>query len=287
MRHVNLLSEQTAWHLHMFDFDGEIDKILAMHKYIVLTSEREFTAEYDRIMSGPGDGSYDGSDAIWDAERLLGVNPWDVTSHAGLMAVTRAVSLCEVMLARLAASVMTKPDYWVFPTGLLWFREWEQCFFHDVPAAAFKVDGNGFGAVRALRDLYVHGYGIPATDERRDRLAKKLYNQFNTKPVTTEEQDAGYSGEAYFFGDDVAFSPKTQTLEPSGFWASKRADISPLATYRVIRELRAHVHAAHDALTVGVTDEAAFDRSRYKRVVQEWWTEQIRQGKVSAAPADA
>lgn len=271
MRHLRLLTDPTSWHLHLHDFNDELDRIINMHRYLVNVSEKQFSDEYDRLMALPGDGSYDGGDAIWDAEKTIGITPWDVASHAGLMAITRAVSLSEVTLARMAAAHFPDPDRWIFPEGQLWFRDWERKFYKTVPINSFKIDGNGFGVVRGLRDLYCHGYGIPANDKRRADLARKLYNQFDTGPITLEESGLGYAGAAYFFGEDVRYSSRTQELE-SGAFMPKGVDISPLATYRVLGRIRSHIEAAHGALSNGVqTANLTAENNKFVETVEEWW----------------
>ncbi|VXB72058.1 hypothetical protein [Frigoribacterium sp. 9N] len=273
MRHIDLLSDPTSWHLHLYDFNAEMDKIVAMHRFLVTVSERDFGNEWDRLMEGPGDGNYDGGDALWDAEKTVGVSPDDVASHAGLMAVTRAVSLTEVMLARLAAAHLTDPSKWVFPKGSLWQRDWEMKFYKTVLVARFNSEGSGFGALRSLRDLYVHGYGIPVTETRREALARSLYNQFTTARITPAESSLGYKGEAYFFGDDAEFSKKTQTLE-SAFFTSKRADISPLMTFRVLEQMRSHFADAHAAFDKGLVTSSDVNNSKYVKAVEAWWAKQ-------------
>jgi hypothetical protein len=270
LQHLDLLTDIPNRARHLEDFNEELDKILAMHRYIVAVSLAQFSDEYDRLMARPGDGSYDGGDAIWDAEQTIGVTPWDVASHAGLMAVTRAVSLTEVTLARMAASAVSEPEVWVFPNGLLWFREWERSFYKTVPLTPFNTDSNGFGALRDLRDLYSHGYGIPTTDKRRETLARKLYNQFDTGSITAAESGLGYTGEAYFFGDSVEFDKKTNTLKARWLMA-KRADISPLATFRVLEAIRGHVTGAHTALARGLKEELTAESSRFVKIANLWW----------------
>jgi hypothetical protein len=275
MRHLDLLTDKTGWHLHLHDFDKELNRIIAMHRYLVTVSEKQFTEEYERLMSLPGDGDYDGGDAIWDAEQKLGINPWDVASHAGLMAITRAISLSEVVLARMAAAHLMDPDHWVFPEGQLWFRPWEREFYQAVPLTPFKTDSNGFGTLRSLRDLYTHGYGIPATEKRRENLVKKLYNQFDTGPITAEETQLGYMGEAYFFGSDALYSSKTQKLERT-FFMPLRADISPVATYRMLQQIRSHIAAAHAALSDGLQSDITAANNKFVAAVETWWDTKVQ-----------
>jgi len=80
------------------------------------------------------------------------------------MALTRAMSLSEVTLARMAAAHFTDPEDAMFPNGNLWPRKWEDAFYWSCLMTPFRTRSNGFGSLRDLRDLYVHGYGIPVSD---------------------------------------------------------------------------------------------------------------------------
>lgn len=273
VRHADLLTDRTESRLLLMDFDDEFTQILNMHRYLVKSSNRDFNIAYDRFLESGNPENYDGGDAIWDAENELGINPWDVESHAGLMAITRCVSLCEVMFARMAASQLKNPEHWVFPNGQSWVREWERLFYKTVLTTPFLVDGNGFGALRDLRDLYVHGYGVPATESRREKLAHALWGEFDTTKIRPDEEALGYEGEVYFFGDRTTYSSATRTLEGDAF-SSRRADVSALATYRLLLAMRDHVHdgfaAVHGGFRSGLTDATC----KFVKVVNAWWAKQ-------------
>jgi hypothetical protein len=270
MRHLTLLTDRTSWHLHLNDFDEEMDKIAAMHRFLVLTAHGQFTKEYERLMSQPGDGNYDGGDAIWDAEKLVGVTPWDIEGHAGLMAITRAVSLAEVMLARMAASRVSAPETFVFPKGGLWIRQWEGEFYKTVLASPFIVSANGFNAARELRDLYSHGYGVPATEDRRDKLAGALYGEFDSSKAKADEIALGFDGAVYFFGEHAKYDTTTRKLVGETFM-SKQANVSKLATHRVLRQIRAHIHQAHAAFDKGFKPGLNVSNNRFLKSVDAWW----------------
>jgi hypothetical protein len=272
MRYLDLLTDRATWQSHLEEFHEELDAIISMHRYLVQVSERQFSTEYDRLMSRPGDGSYDGGDAMADAEEAVGVAPWDVASHAGLMAITQAVSLAEVVLARMAAAHVEHPEHWIFPRGQLWVRKWEHLFYRTVPVTGFSTNSNGFSTLRSLRDLYAHGYGIPSTNERRQKLARSLYAQFDTGPITAKETALGYTGDAYFFGQETQYSPRTQTLETTGFGA-KRADVSLLATYRVLERIRDHIQEAHAALSNGLHPKLDAGNNDFVKHVAHWWSQ--------------
>jgi hypothetical protein len=270
MRHLTLLTDSTSWRLHLHDFDEEMDKIAAMHRFLVLTADAEFTDEYNRLMSKPGDGNYDGGDAIWDAEKLIGVTPWDVEGHAGLMAINRAVSLAEVTLARMAAARVSSPETYVFPNGNLWIRQWEGEFYKTVLSSPFLVSANGFNAARELRDLYSHGYGVPATEARRDKLAGALYGELDTAKAKPDEIALGFDGPVYFFGDDATYDTKTRKLVGRTFM-SKQANVSKLATHRVLAQIRMHIHQAHSAFDGGFNTGLTASNNQFLKAVAAWW----------------
>jgi hypothetical protein len=253
------------------DFDNELDEIIGMHRYLVRTARHEHEAEYEHQLEIHDPENYDGGDAIWDAEKVIGVDSYAVESHAGLMAIARAVSISEVTLARMAAHHVKNADIWVFPNGGLWTRDWEAKYYKHVLIAAFNVGGNGFTATRELRDLYTHGYGVPATQPRLDKLAQRLHDSFATTPATDTEKALGYVGDAYFFGSGTTYPKKTRTLESEWGFSSHRADVSELATYRVLEQLRVHIHAAHAAFQSGMRDDIDDATNPFVKTVNAWW----------------
>ena len=287
MKHLTYLSDPTDWRLHIVDFNEELDQIISMHRYLISASMRDFTAEYEHQLEIHDPENYDGGDGIWDAEKIVGINPWDVESHAGLMAIARAVSLTEVTLARMAAHGMKPEDaaYWVFPKGGLWLRDWESKFYKFVLVDRFNVGSNGFASLRLLRDLYTHGYGVPATKPKRDRLAQLLYDQFDTSPITPDEEALGYSGSAYFFGHGATYSTKTRELQVE-FFARMKADISALATFRALEQLRRHVEAAPAAFGDGYVEDVDASNNKFAKTVVKWWEEKAEGEAKSATSAD-
>ncbi|MEV8212913.1 hypothetical protein [Leifsonia sp. NPDC077715] len=250
------------------EVDQELDGILAMHRYLVSSTHAVFDAAYDRFLEANDQEDYDGGDAIWDAEQQLGFNPWDIEAHAGLMAIVRAVSLCEVGLALLAKEQLVDPGPWIFPNGATWTRELESLFFKTTLKRPFNVNGGGFRAIRSLRDLYVHGYGSPITEDRRRTLARQLYSAIPTGPITPGEERLGYSGGVYFFGEHATYDPATGSLDNELF-LSMRADMSPLATYRCIETIRGHFVAAANAIGEGLRDDLSRDNCKFVRVAED------------------
>lgn len=266
MRYINLLGDRGDRELMLHDFDTEMHQIERMHQYVVTTSHREFYALSDEISEELDPEHYDGGDVIGIAEERLGINPWDVAAHSGLMAISRATSLSEVMLARMAAHFIQDSARFVFPGDGLWSRQREEEFYKSVLKTPFRTNSGAFSAMRGLRDLYIHGYGVPATEKRRSRLAERLYQFIDRGPATQPERDLGYEGQVYFFGWDSSFSPSKRAVTPS--WTSSgRADISPLAAYRMLMAAKAHVHAAYCAFDDGFHDDLDEEEPKFIKTV--------------------
>lgn len=232
-------------------------------------SDRDFTEKYESFLNRSDPENYDAGDAIWDAEQDLGFEPYEVSQHAGLMALTRAISLSEVTMARMAAACFVEARSVVFVNGKVWARAWEESFYKTCLITPFNTSSNGFGALRELRDIYVHGYGIPTTDERRNKLAGRLHREFGDAEPTAQEMALGYEGTAYYFGRYAKYSPQTQRLE-SEFFFHKSADLSPLSTYRSLTRIGMHIKEAHAAVEAGVRDDITLENCKFARIYDEW-----------------
>ncbi|THG32867.1 hypothetical protein E6C64_00350 [Naasia lichenicola] len=186
------------------------------------------------------------------------------------MAITRAVSLAEVTLARMAAAWVGPAHHYVFPMGNLWSRQWEALFYRTVLVKPFLMSANGFSAARDLRDLYTHGYGVPATEERRSQVAQSLYSNFSSSSATPEEHALGFDGEAYFFGQFARFDPKAGRIV-TYLGMSKRAEVSKLAAHRVMRQIAIHIHAAHASFEAGLRTDLSSTGNKFVRTATRWW----------------
>ncbi|REJ05168.1 hypothetical protein DY023_11395 [Microbacterium bovistercoris] len=248
------------------DFDEELTQIENMHRYVVQASERDFEAACEKLSEGVDPETFDMGDIVSLAEEQVGIAPWDVASHSGLMAISRAASLAEVMLARMPAQYLIEPERWVFPRNGLWPRQWEATFYRTVLKTPYRTDSELFAAIRALRDLYAHGYGVPATEQRRTRIAEVLHRHVDAGPATDGETRLGYGGGVYFFGWDSSYSTMQRKVT-SGWSMSRRADISPLATYRLLIATKEHVHAAYAALMGGFHDDLDEANCKFIKIV--------------------
>jgi len=265
MRGVELTNDRTAFRFLVPEFEQELDRIVKEHRYIVRTASREFEALWNDYMSQPSDGERDGGDIFALVEMKLGINPFDVEGDAGLAAISRAVSLAEVTFARMAAAHFHQPEDWVYLDEKLWTRELEGKFFKFVLLQPVNTSANGFGSLRDLRDLYAHGYGVPASEARREKLAVRLYSDFPTKGSTADERFLGYNGDAYWFGKYTTFDTKTRSLV-SEIFSSRNADVSELAAYRALKSIEAHVQAVEQAVLHGVLTELAEPNPYFKAV---------------------
>lgn len=246
----------------------ELEKIVTLHRYVTRTVEREFTASYDRHLKVNDPEYYDGGDAIWDAEKEIGVTPWHVDKHFGLLSLARGVSLAEVVMARMAAKVWEIPELTVFPNGKMWSRTWEKEFYRTVLNQRFDSYGNGFGPLRSLRDVYIHGYGVPVEADSQGVLARSLHQALDMSSLTAEEEALGYGGEPGFFGPYAKYHPKTGLTDTlvSGVPA---ADLSPVSTYRALKRIGEHVVLASEAVMSGPRDD--LENSRFIKMVAKYW----------------
>lgn len=200
-----------------------------------------------------------------------------MSSHAGLMALTRAMSLSEVSLARMAAAWFKDPEKVTFADGKVWNRELEDAFYWSCLVTPFRTGSNGFRALREMRDMYVHGYGIPVTNESRVTLAQRLYEAFGDAEPTTAEIELGYKGAAYYFGEYTKYVPSTKTLE-STMLSAGGADLSPLATYRSMVRIREHIAAAYESLSHGLLDDIS--ETAFAKIIER---NEERKAKAEAA----
>lgn len=269
---TDLLTDKTAFRWLVPEFDEELERITREHRYVVRAARREFEERWNAYMAKPSNGEWDGGDAFGWVEEAMGINPFDLEGDAGLAAISRAVSLAEVTFARIAAAHFHEPERWVFPNGNLWSREWEELFFKRVLNAPFHVNTNGFGSLRALRDLYAHGYGVPATEDRRSRLAHRLHSDFPASPPTDDERTLGYQGDAYWFGQYTSYDPKAK-LVVSDLFLSRNAAVSELAAYRALKAVERHVHLLEQAVWSGVIVDIPED-NKFFVVVEKWWSRQ-------------
>ncbi|MFC8501298.1 hypothetical protein ACFUC1_02990 [Pedococcus sp. NPDC057267] len=255
------------------EFDAELERIIKVHRYIVKVAARDFDEEYERFLSMHNyevDG-YDGGDAIWDAEQTLGVNPWAVEQHLGLLSLARALSLAEIVMARLAAACWEQPEITVFPKGKTWPRRWEREFYRTCLNVEFDPEASGMGTLRSLRDLYVHGYGVPVHEEHQHELAAALAQHFSAEPPTQEETNLGYEGVASFFGPDARFDAETGVTDDIRFGLPE-ANVTPLATYRALNRIGERVTGAATAVLSGPRNDV--QSSRFVKTVSAWWQRQ-------------
>ena len=266
------------WDRHLHEFEGEMARIINTHRYLIRVSERDFREAFQKFIAAHDLEHYDGGDAIWDAEEQLGVEPSEVSQHAGLMALTRAISLSEVTLARMASAWMTDPKKIAFINSRSWTRAWEESFYKSCPPEPFHTASNGFGALRDLRDLYVHGYGEPHTEDRRQSLARKLHDALGDTEPTDEEKALGYRGAASYFSEYANYDRDNDSFIGT-FITDRNANLSPLSTYRSLLRIREHITAASKSLDRGVKKNLSAENSRFVREFEK------REKKIAEAKA--
>lgn len=256
---LELLGEAADPEQVMLRFYDDLGATEKLHHFLITTVPTVFDAKIRELAQGEDLSQYDYSDAMWDAERALGVTPWEVNAHSGMMAVTRAVTLSELALAKLAAAQFVHPELTVLLGGKLWNRDIEALFYKHCLKSPFTVNGDGFGSLRSLRDMYVHGYGLASSPTQRTRLARKLYQETDVSPITSEEENAGYKGTVGYFGS-ASLDRGELVPGPDG---PLTASLTPLAAHRAIRLIRTHIQKAHFAILQGVRQDQNRDNNRF------------------------
>jgi len=245
---LDLLTDRTDPDETLRRFNEDLDLVENLHRFLVTSVPAMFEGKIGDFARGVDLDYYSYGDAMWDAERTLGVTPWHVEAHSGMIAISRAVSLSELALAQMAARVFEHPETIIYRDGRTWSRRLEGLFYKTCLVASFKVGGSGFSALRDLRDTYIHGYGLASSRERRTALAQSLYQGTDTSPITPEETALGYDGVVGYFG---AATYTKGDLHP-GIDGLLTASITPLATHRAIKQIRSHIASAHAAIEQGV-----------------------------------
>lgn len=185
-----------------------------------------------------------------------------------MLSLARAVSLAEIVLARLAAACWERPDLTVFTQGKTWPRQWEIDFYRTCLRTKFDSNGRGFETLRRLRDLYMHGYGVPVREADLHTLAASLHREFEPSKLTAEEAELGYEGVASFFGPHAIYDAETGVRDQLLF-GLPAANITPLACFRALERIRSHICEAAEAVLNGTRDDVA--SSRFVKKVERWW----------------
>lgn len=134
--------------------------------------------------------------------------------------------------------------------------------------SSFDTDGEGLGTLRALRDLYMHGYGVPVQEEQHHKLAAAIYSNFSMEPATPAEVALGYEGVSSFFGPNAHFDSKTG-LRDEMLIGLPAASITPLATYRALVRIGHRLEEAAECVMSGPRDDAS--ESKFVKTVERWW----------------
>lgn len=250
------------------EFLQELERLIAMHRYLVTTARQAIYESYEQVAAEHGSNpDRDLGDVMYEVDREFGFDPSAVDAYAGSATLVRAVALVEIVLARFAATCWARPDLTVFPKGNVWWRDWAVAFYKTSLVEPFEIDGNGFRALQGLRDAITHGYGVPVTEQAQQDLARGLYRWFDTGPITDEERELGYHGEASFFGDNATYDAATG-LTSRLLHGVPAASPTPLATYRALRALGPHVQAAAEAVRGGLCD---VEGTKFAKKVRAFW----------------
>jgi len=256
------------------EFLVELERLIAMHRYVTVTAHRDLYGRYDEIVAEhSSDPDFDGQDVGYQVEREFGFDPWEVEGYVGSATIVRAVALVEIVLARFAATCWTRPELVVFPHGKVWVRLWAVLFYKQCLLRPFNVDGGGFGALQKLRDVITHGYGVPVTEQDQQKVARDLYQSYEHGTLLDAERELGYRGVASFFGDHAVYD-KSAGLTGGLLRGVPPVSPTPLATYRALGMLRSHVEAAAEAVRGGMRDVTG---TKFEKTVVAYWEKKERQ----------
>lgn len=225
-------------------FNRQFDEVVASHRLFLRVAEEAFSraAEDARGFLNPED--HDEGDVYAAAYESLGVDPYDISQHLGLMSLTRAVSLAEVTIARAAASFFKDAEGIVFTDGKAWTRQLAMSFFKTVLIRPFAIDQFGMDAITQLRNTYSHGYGDLKNADHARLLEGRLLALAAGPPATQDELNAGY-------GEQISVVDSAPAGYFEDHWQLPVVHLSPLATLRLMRVIERTVHAALDAAAEG------------------------------------
>lgn len=247
------------------DFERNFEILKQSHRFIELASMREAARVWDEISRESHAEDFDGGDAYYEMEQRLGADPYEVVAYNGMTSLSRAVSLWEITVARVGARFFKENSDVVFKSGRTWEREKCVDFFKSCLVAPINPYMSFMKPLTALRDRFAHGYGVFSSREEADRLARLLHQQVNTGPATPDEEALGFGGSAYFFGQYVSYDSRTGLS--SDFFAPIKAELSPLATHRMLGMIHTRMKEVVDHAALGLKSEQELPQTRF---AQKW-----------------
>jgi hypothetical protein len=242
----------------------------ALHQYLQVVL-REVQASFDRVVAAVdlNPAYHNMGDVYWDAEQTFGANPLDISAHTGLMLLSRGVALSEVIFASIPSKLLTNAEELVYVEGRSWTRKQAGLFYKTCLAHPVNI-GNGFmQPIAQMRDLYAHGYGRPHRTEIAERLARALHPYLGPAEPAEEEKALGFIEGPYAFGWGAPYSPATGFS--NNIFSPLAAELSPLATRRLLLLIEQRVNEAFDSASFGIKMPLTPANSRF---VRDWVREQ-------------
>ncbi|MCS5735759.1 hypothetical protein [Herbiconiux daphne] len=243
----------------------------ALHGYLhVVTREidRSFDAVVDQVDLDPE--NHDMGDVYWEAEKMFGANPLDISAHTGLMLVSRAVALSEIIFASIPSMLFVDADPFVYNGDHSWSRKMAGLFYKTCLNRPVNIADGAMKPITQLRDLYAHGYGRPRRKEEAEKLAAALHPHLGAAEPTPEERALGFADRPYVFGLYAQYDPGTGLSEEH--FLPLVAELSPVATRRLILLVQERVEAALLAASWGIRDPLTEENSKFLR---EWAKEEV------------
>ena len=212
--------------------------------------------------------STDPGDVYYKATKLLGLDPYEVAGHTGLMMLARGAGLYETYVARVASQFFSDSEGIVYIGGRSWTRGDADKFFGTCLNRPMRPWRGSMKWIAQLRDLYAHGYGEPLSTESATLLAGELWRiaRFEEAP-TDEESKIGLGEGQYLFGPHSDYSPKAgiQTLS----FSTVSFALSPLTTHRLLGEIESAMREVFEAASWWTKNDLSPENNAFLRGIEK------------------
>jgi len=255
----------------------------ALHEYLhVVTREIEktFDVVVEEVEHSLDPEHYDMGDVYWKAGRQYGADPLEIHAHTGLMLVSRGVALSEIVFATIPGALFIDAEPLVYNGDHSWSRKMAKLFYKTCLARPVNISDGAMAPITQLRDLYAHGYGRPHRKEEAAKLAEALHPFLGPAEPTAEETALGFTDGPYAFGHYDMYDPQTGFKNDS--FMPVVAELSPVATRRLLLLIEERVDAALLAASWGLKDPLSAETSAF---IREWTKEEALRQAAAAEKA--
>ncbi|PYY47799.1 hypothetical protein DEJ03_03670 [Curtobacterium sp. MCLR17_043] len=265
-----------------FDTVDEIDELDSFHHVLGnLTRDAYNTAAAKISKTADWESGYDGGDLHDDAISQIGIDPYNVSLHVGLMVVSRAVTVLETLTVEVMEAILSGPvDELVYPNGKQWTHDMADDLYWRVLLRPLRPwSGESMKAIARLRNLYVHAYGVHRFVEDAEDLAALLHKVTRAdRGPTPDEAGLGLHGDATFFDLDTTYHPKEGLRGGFGVGPEIQMVLSPLATHRLLGLIRQRAIEILDASSYGTVKDLT-------ERIDQWVAKHLDRNKAADAAA--